>query len=138
MRASSSSDHHIGCSNRDDCNSKWSSSWSDEDSHYSGGPCSDGSWENNSFCDSYTRSYDNCDSDYDSISSEQSVREYMGYDPYASDEDSDSREDPGEGELPSESTEEEATLPSPRLSCPLSSGSITALWEPQTSVWWHQ
>ena len=62
----------------------------------------------------------------------------MEYGPWASDEDSDSRENPGEGEPPLESIEEEATLPSPCHGCLLSSGSITALWGPQTSVRWHQ
>ena len=56
----------------------------------------------------------------------------------SSNEDSDNREGPGEGESPSEPAEEEATLPFPRSSCPLSSGSITALWGPRTSVRWHQ
>ena len=42
----------------------------------------------------------------------------MNYDPYASDEESNSREDPG--------------------GCPLNSGSITALWVPPTSVRWHE
>ena len=60
---------------------------------------------------------------------------YTDHDSYASDKDNDSREGPDEGKLPSESAEEEATLPSLRLSCPLSSGSITALWGPRTSVW---
>ena len=58
----------------------------------------------------------------------------MDYDPCSSNEDRDNRENPGEGESPSESIEEEATLPSPRLRCPFSSGSITALWGPRTSV----
>ena len=62
----------------------------------------------------------------------------MDYDPFAGDKNSDSREDPREGESPLESIKEEATLLSPRLSCPLSSGSITALWGPQISVQWHQ
>ena len=37
-----------------------------------------------------------------------------------------------------ESAEEEATVLSPRLSFPLSSGSIMAPWGPQTPVRWHQ
>ena len=59
------------------------------------------------------------------------------YDLYTSDEDSNSREDPWEGEPPSESADEHATVLSPCLSCPLSSGSITTLWGPQTPVRWH-
>ena len=58
---------------------------------------------------------------------------------YASGVDIDSRDDPVEGEPPSESTGEE-TIPLPlRLSCPFSSGSITALWSWRqgTSVRWH-
>ena len=71
MRASSSnSDHHSCCSDSDGGYDEWISSWSDEDSHYSSGPRSDGSWEGDSFFNSYTRGYGNCDSDYDSISSE--------------------------------------------------------------------
>ena len=144
-RASSSNGDHdsyhnkISYNSNNDCYfSEWSSSWSNEDSYYSGGPRSGGSWEVDSFCDSHTRSDSDCDSVYDSTSSEQSVRGYMDYDPCASDEDSDSKEIPGEGEPPSESIEEEATLPSLRLSCLLSSGSITALWGPRTSDQWHQ
>ena len=107
---------------------------------YSNGPCSDGSWEDDSSCDSHTRSNSDGDSVYGSTStsSEQSARGYREYDPWASDKNSDSREDSGEGEPLSKSIEEEVTLPSPRHSCPLSSGSITALWGPRTSVPWHQ
>ena len=43
----------------------------------------------------------------------------MDYRPFASNEDSDSREVPGEGEPPSESTEEETITP-PRVSAVLS------------------
>ena len=95
QRASSGSNRPSYGSDKDGYFSKWSSSWSDEDSYYSGGPRSDGSWEVDSFCDSYTCSNGNGDSDYDSTSSEQSVQGYMDYDPHASDEDSDSSEDPG-------------------------------------------
>ena len=73
---------------------------------YSSGPRSDDSWEDDSSCDSHTRTNDGGDSVYDITISEQSVRGYMEYDPWASDEDSDSREDPGEREPPSESIEE--------------------------------
>ena len=52
----------------------------------------------------------------------------MNYNPYASDEESNSRKDPGKGEPPLETTGEETIPPPPRFSCPLSSGSITALW----------
>ena len=139
MRASSNNDHRSCCSDSNGSYGEWSSNCSDEDSHHcSDGPRSNGSWEVDSFCDSYTRGYGNYDRDYDSTSSEQSVREYMNCDPCASNEDSDNREGPGEGESPSEPAEEEATLPFPRSSCPLSSGSITALWGPRTSVRWHQ
>ena len=138
MRASSSSKHHSCCSDSNGGYDKWSNSWSGEGSYYSGGPHSDGSWEDDSFCDSHTRNDGDRDSVYDSTSSDQSVRGYMEYDPSASDEDSDSKEVPGKAEPPSESIEEEATSPSPRLSCPLSSGSITALWGPRTSDRWHQ
>ena len=57
---------------------------------------------------------------------------------YAIDEESNSREDHGEREPLSETTEEETISPPPRLSFPLSSGSITVLWRPRTSVWWHE
>ena len=77
MKTRSSSDHHSCCSDNDGGYDEWSISYSNEDSHCSGGPCSDGSWEDDSFCDSYTRCYGDYDSDYDSTSSEQSVREYV-------------------------------------------------------------
>ena len=96
------------------------SSWSHEDSHYSGGPRNGGSWEGDSFCDSHTHSYDSCDSDYGSVSIEHNVREYMDYKLFASNEDSDSREDPGEEEPSSESTEEETITHTPCLGCLLS------------------
>jgi len=80
-RASSSSDYHSYGNGSDGRFSEWSSSWSNEDSHYSGGPRSDGSWEDGSFCDSYTHSHGNCDSDCDSTSTKQGLREYMDYDP---------------------------------------------------------
>ena len=53
-----------------------------------------------SFCGSYVYSYGSCGSNYDSISTEQRVREYMDYDPYARDEDSNSRKNSWEGESP--------------------------------------
>ena len=94
-RASSSSDHHSYYSDNIGCFSEWSSSWSNEDSHYSSGPRGDGSWEGDSFCDGYPHSYGSCDSDYDSVSIEQSVREYMDHKSFASNKDNDSIEDPG-------------------------------------------
>ena len=142
-RVSSSGEHNSYYNDANDdsdnggCFSKWSSSRSDEYSYYSGGSHSNGSLENDSSCDSHTYSDGDCDSAYyNSASAEQSVRGYMNYDPCSNGEDSNNREDPGEGEPPSESIEEEATSPSPRLRCPLTSGSIIALWGPQTSVRW--
>ena len=89
----------------------------------------------------------------------------MDYDPYASDEDSNSRKDSCEGkspgskdrhikrdgevtnsklqspeaplESPPETTEEGTVLLLSGLSAPLSSGFITALWGPPTSAQWH-
>ena len=138
--ASGSSDHHSCCNDNDSCSIEQSSSWSEEYSCYSGGPCSDGSWEDDSFCNSYTRSYGNGkgDSGYGNISTKQSVRAYKVHEPCVSDEDSDSREDPREGEPPSKFSEGGTIPPPPCLSCPLSNGSITALWGPRTSVRWHQ
>ena len=98
----------------------------------------DSSWEDNSFCDSHNHSYGNYDSEYNSISFEQSVSERMDSGLCASDEDSDSKGDPREGKPRSEYIEEEAALPPHLLSCPLSGGSITALWVARTSGWWHQ
>ena len=120
-------DHHSCCSDSNSYVSKRSTGWGDEDSQYSNGPRSDSSWEGDSFCGSYVNSYGSCDGSYDSICSEQRIQEYMNYDPYASDKESNSREDPVEREPPSETTEEETIPPPPRLSCPLSSGSITVL-----------
>ena len=138
MRASSSNDHHSCYSDSIGCDSERNISWGDGDSQHSGGPRSNSSREDDSFSDSYVHSYGSCDSSYDTICSEQRIQEYMNYGPYTSDEESNSREDPGEGESPSETTEEETIPPPPHLSCPLSSGSITALWGPQTSVRWHE
>ena len=59
--ASSRRDHHSSCSHSGRCCSERTSS--DEGGHYSGGPCSDGSWEDDSLCDSYIQSYGSCDSD---------------------------------------------------------------------------
>ena len=91
-----------------------------------------------SFCDSHNHNYGNYDSEYNIIIFEQSVSERMDSGPCASDKDIDSNGDPREGEPLSEYIGEEATLPPPHLSCPLSGGSITALWGPQTSGRWHQ
>ena len=97
MRASSSSDHHSYCSHSCGCYSKRSINWDDKDIQYSGRPRSDSSWEDNSFCGSYVHSYRSCGSSYDTICPEQRIQEYMNYDPYASGEESNSREDSGKG-----------------------------------------
>ena len=93
MRANSSSDHHSCCSDSNDCDSERIISWGDEGNQHSDGPRSDSSWEDGSFRGSHVHSYGSCDSSYDSICSEQRIQEYMNYDPYASDEESNSRED---------------------------------------------
>ena len=85
MRASSNSDHHSCCSDRNGCDSEMSISWDDENSQHSGGPCSDSSWEDDSFCGSYVHNCGSSDSSYDSICSKQRIQEYMNYDLYASD-----------------------------------------------------
>ena len=74
-RASSSSDYHSYCGNSNGCYKEKSSSWNDEDSHHSGGPRSDRSWENDSSCSSYVHSYGSCDRNYDSMSTKQNVCE---------------------------------------------------------------
>ena len=100
MRTTSSSDQDSHCSDSGGGCSGRSLGWSDEDSHHNGGPRSNSSWEGDSICDSSVHSYSSCDSDCGSISTEQRVREYTDYDPYASDKDSNSRKDSGEGKSP--------------------------------------
>ena len=104
MRAISRSDQDSHYSDSNGCNSGRSLSWSDENSHNSRGPYSNSSWDNDSHCGSSVYSYDSWDSDYDSICTKQRVREYMDYDLYASDEESNSTEDPGKGGPLSETT----------------------------------
>ena len=156
VRASSNSDQDSHCSDSNDCyTSGRSLGWIGEDSYHSDGPRSDSSWEDDSNCDSSVHSYDSCGSDYDSISTEQRVCEYIDYDPCISDGDSNSRKDSSEGkspgsedgrnkkdgevtsselqapeappESPPETTEERTVLLCPGPSFPLSSGSIAAL-----------
>ena len=91
-RANSSSDCHSYGGGNGGRFSKWSSCWSDKNSHYSGISRSDGSWEDDSLYDSCTHSYGSWDSNYDGISIKQSVREYRNYDLHTSDEDRDNSE----------------------------------------------
>ena len=166
IRARYSSDHHSYCSDNDGCYSERSISLDEKDSQYSGRPRSDSSREDDNFCGSYVHSYGSCDSDYDSISTKQRVREYINYDLYASDEDSNVRKGSGKGksldnkdgrtkrdgkgtssrlqapEAPPESppeTTEDGTVPLLLVpSRPLINGFIAMLWGPRTSAQWHE